>query len=203
MAFKSLCSISWKFLVLYDVCFSACTLSYPMQTTYFDPLYHTPSTVFLQLSFITTFEVLTASLRATDVTDDSAMPPNVEAYLQVGKVFTPEDFTFFAFTSQLSKSTSLNQPCCMKLQIWYKNTNHQQMQTQSFIINCNTLLHVSTLLGHLQGELFVIVTLYSSVRMCCWLCTEWTLCGPGPRVHASKNNAVHSQQHILTQLLQP
>jgi hypothetical protein len=29
----------------------------------------------------------------------------------------------------------------------------------SFIINCNTLLHVSTLLGHLQGELFVIVTL--------------------------------------------
>jgi hypothetical protein len=28
-----------------------------------------------------------------------------------------------------------------------------------FIINCNTLLHVSTLLGHLQGQLFVIVTL--------------------------------------------
>jgi hypothetical protein len=28
--------------------------------------------------------------------------------------------------------------------------------TKSFI-NCNTLLHVSTLLGHLQGELFVIV----------------------------------------------
>jgi hypothetical protein len=32
-----------------------------------------------------------------------------------------------------------------------------------------------------------------------------TLRGPGPgpaprRVHASKNNAVHSQQHILTQL---
>jgi hypothetical protein len=33
------------------------------------------------------------------------------------------------------------------------------MHKESFIINCNTLLHVSTLLGHLQGELFVIVTL--------------------------------------------
>jgi hypothetical protein len=39
-----------------------------------------------------------------------------------------------------------------------KNTNHQQMHKESFIINCNTLLHVSTLVGHLQGELFVIVT---------------------------------------------
>jgi hypothetical protein len=28
------------------------------------------------------------------------------------------------------------------------------MHKESFIINCNTLLHVSTLLGHLQGELF-------------------------------------------------
>jgi hypothetical protein len=28
------------------------------------------------------------------------------------------------------------------------------MHKQSFIINCNTLLHVSTLLGHLQGERF-------------------------------------------------
>jgi hypothetical protein len=33
------------------------------------------------------------------------------------------------------------------------------MHKESFIINCNTVLHVSTLLGHLQGELFVIVTL--------------------------------------------
>jgi hypothetical protein len=39
----------------------------------------------------------------------------------------------------------------------YKNTNHQQMHEESFIINCNTLLHVSTLL--LQGQLFVTVTL--------------------------------------------
>jgi hypothetical protein len=41
----------------------------------------------------------------------------------------------------------------------YKNTNHQQMHKEGFIINRNTLLHVSTLLGHLQGELFVTVTL--------------------------------------------
>jgi hypothetical protein len=33
------------------------------------------------------------------------------------------------------------------------------MHKESFIINCNTLLHVSTPLGHLEGELFVIVTL--------------------------------------------
>jgi hypothetical protein len=33
------------------------------------------------------------------------------------------------------------------------------MHKESFIIYCNTLLHVLTLLGHLQGQLFVIVTL--------------------------------------------
>jgi hypothetical protein len=60
----------------------------------------------------------------------------------------------------------------------YKNDNHQQMHKESFIINCNTLLHVSTLLGHLQGELFVIGTADSS-RL------QYT---------------VHSQQHIVTQL---
>jgi hypothetical protein len=42
---------------------------------------------------------------------------------------------------------------------YYKNTNHEQMHKESFIINGNTLLHVSTLLGHLQGEPFVVVTL--------------------------------------------
>jgi hypothetical protein len=36
----------------------------------------------------------------------------------------------------------------------YKNTDHQPMHKESFIINRNTLLHVSTLLGNLQGELF-------------------------------------------------
>jgi hypothetical protein len=39
--------------------------------------------------------------------------------------------------------------------IWFKNTNHQQMHKESFIINRNTLLHVSTLFGHLQGEFFL------------------------------------------------
>jgi hypothetical protein len=33
------------------------------------------------------------------------------------------------------------------------------MHKESFIINRNTLLYVSTLLGHLQGELSLIVTL--------------------------------------------
>jgi hypothetical protein len=33
------------------------------------------------------------------------------------------------------------------------------MHIESSIINRNTLLHVWTLLGHLQGELFDIVTL--------------------------------------------
>jgi hypothetical protein len=33
------------------------------------------------------------------------------------------------------------------------------MHKESFIIDHNTLLHVSTLLGHLQGELFVTDTL--------------------------------------------
>jgi hypothetical protein len=65
----------------------------------------------------------------------------------------------------------------------HKNTN-QQMHKESFIINRNTLLHVSTLLGHLQGELFCYrstkVALYTWVRMCCWLFTAlfseaWTL----------------------------
>jgi hypothetical protein len=37
-----------------------------------------------------------------------------------------------------------------------ENTNHQQMHKESFIINRNTLLHVSTLLGHIQGELFLL-----------------------------------------------
>jgi hypothetical protein len=33
------------------------------------------------------------------------------------------------------------------------------MNKESFIVNRNTLLHVSNLLGHLQGELYVTVTL--------------------------------------------
>jgi hypothetical protein len=45
----------------------------------------------------------------------------------------------------------------------YKNTNHQQIHKESFIINRNTLLHVSILRNHLQGELTGRVTL-SAVR---------------------------------------
>jgi hypothetical protein len=33
------------------------------------------------------------------------------------------------------------------------------MHKESFILNCNTPLHVSTPVGHLQRELFVVVTL--------------------------------------------
>jgi hypothetical protein len=40
-----------------------------------------------------------------------------------------------------------------------KNPNHQQINKESFVINRNTLLHVSTLLDHLQRELFVAFTL--------------------------------------------
>jgi hypothetical protein len=40
-----------------------------------------------------------------------------------------------------------------------KNTNHQQTHKESSIINRNTLLHVSTLLGNLPGERFVILIL--------------------------------------------
>jgi hypothetical protein len=47
----------------------------------------------------------------------------------------------------------------------YKNTDHQQMHKERFVINRNTLLHVSTLLGRLKGEIFCYpyakVALYS------------------------------------------
>jgi hypothetical protein len=76
------------------------------------------------------------------------------------------------------------------------------MHKESFIINCNTLLHVSTLLGHLQGELFVIVTLrlpfivececaVDCVLRCFWRRELSAVPAPTPhRVHAPKNNAV-------------
>jgi hypothetical protein len=49
--------------------------------------------------------------------------------------------------------------CSMSVHYIIQNTNHQQMHKESFVINCNTLLHISTLLSHLQGQLLVIVTL--------------------------------------------
>jgi hypothetical protein len=57
-------------------------------------------------------------------------------------------------TEPLNYAPTIDRHC-----FYSKNTHHQQMHKESFIINRNTLLHVSTLLGHLQGELFVIVTL--------------------------------------------
>jgi hypothetical protein len=98
--------------------------------------------------------------------------------------------------------------CSMSVHCIIQNTNHQQMHKESFTINRNTLLHVSTLLGHLQGELFlplhegctlylsenVLLTVYwrrelSAVRACT------------ARVQArTAESSVHSQQHILTQL---
>jgi hypothetical protein len=82
--------------------------------------------------------------------------------------------------------------CSMSVHYIIQNTNRQQMHKESFIINRNTLLHVSTLLGHLQGEFSVTATLGLHFIVPHFI---------GPRrVHASKNNAVHSQQHILTQL---
>jgi hypothetical protein len=40
--------------------------------------------------------------------------------------------------------------------LYYTKTLITNKCTKSFIINCNTLLRVSTLLGHLQGELFIL-----------------------------------------------
>jgi hypothetical protein len=98
--------------------------------------------------------------------------------------------------------------------VYVKNTNHQQMHKESFIINCNTLLHVSTLLGHLQGEYFITVTLrlhfivewecaVDFVLRCFWrrevsAVRAWTA-SSGPD-SGEFTPPVHSQQHILTQL---
>jgi hypothetical protein len=88
--------------------------------------------------------------------------------------------------------------------VLYKNTNHQQMHKESFIINCNTVLHVSTLLGHLQGELLVIVTLRLhfivewECAVDCVLCTggvnslQSGPCRPGPdRREIKRPNTTH------------
>jgi hypothetical protein len=69
---------------------------------------------------------------------------------------------FVRFLLHSSYSCSLEHPVdsAQSYQYFvYKNIYHQQMHKESCIINCNTLLHVSTLLGHLQRELSVIVTL--------------------------------------------
>jgi hypothetical protein len=83
------------------------------------------------------------------------------------------------------------------------------MHKESFITNRNTLLDVSTLLGHLQGELFCYrytkVALYSWVRICCWLCTalfleEWTVRGRFTRPVHSTQSTAHSHSIIKCNL---
>jgi hypothetical protein len=49
--------------------------------------------------------------------------------------------------------------CSMSVHYIIQKHQSPKKHKESFIINCNTLLHVSTLLGHLPGELFVTVTL--------------------------------------------
>jgi hypothetical protein len=75
------------------------------------------------------------------------------------------------------------------------------MHKESFIINRNTVLHVSTLLGHLQGEVFVIVTLrlhFIVERECavdCVLCTGGVNC-----LRSQAGTATHSHSTISATL---
>jgi hypothetical protein len=59
--------------------------------------------------------------------------------------------------------------CSMSVHYIIQKTLITNKCTKSFFIYCNTLLHVSILLGHLQGELSVVVTLrlhYTVEREC-------------------------------------
>jgi hypothetical protein len=97
----------------------------------------------------------------------------------------------------------------------YKNTNHQQMHKESFIINRNTLLHASTLLGHLQGELSVTVTLrlhftvewecaVDCVLRCFWRRELSAVrAGPHRRVHASSTQHTVNSTFSLKHKVQP
>jgi hypothetical protein len=64
------------------------------------------------------------------------------------------------------------------------------MHKEFILVNYNSLLHVSTLLGHLQGETF----------SCRYTMLHYGGVNTLKRVHASINGAVHSQQHILAKL---
>jgi hypothetical protein len=81
-----------------------------------------------------------------------------------------------------------------------KNISHLQMHKESLIINRNTLPHVSTLLGHLQRELFVIVILRLHFIVeweCAVNCAleEWNLCGPGPRLRKQRSTQSTAHSH--------
>jgi hypothetical protein len=76
-----------------------------------------------------------------------------------------KDVFILAYFIQRKYRTSFNS----EILLFTKNVNHQQMHKEFFFICCNKLLHVSTLLGHLQGELSVVVTLrlhYTVEREC-------------------------------------
>jgi hypothetical protein len=71
----------------------------------------------------------------------------------------PETSVQYYHSTLHNMPLSINAIVSEETHILYKNTNHQQMHKQSFIINRNTLLHASTLLSHLQGELSFTLTL--------------------------------------------
>jgi hypothetical protein len=50
--------------------------------------------------------------------------------------------------------------CSMSVHYIVQKTLNTNKCTKDFFITCNTLLHVSTLLGHLQGDLSCVVTLW-------------------------------------------
>jgi hypothetical protein len=78
------------------------------------------------------------------------------------------------------------QPVCTKLPYVIQKTLNTNKCTKSFLVNYNTLLHVSTLLGHLQGETFLYryTSLHYTVEREC-------------AVDCTLRRAVYSQQHIL------
>jgi hypothetical protein len=100
--------------------------------------------------------------------------------------------------------------------LYKKNTNHQQMHKESFIINRNTLLHVSTLLGHLQGTFLlslhlgctsqlrenVLLIVYCVVFGGVNSLRSWHRPVPGPhRVHpSSTQSTAHSHSAIKCNL---
>jgi hypothetical protein len=69
--------------------------------------------------------------------------------------------------------SDINLMCSMSVHYIIQKTLITKKCTKSFFIYCNTLLHVLTLLGHLQGELSVVVTLrlhYTVERECAVHC---------------------------------
>jgi hypothetical protein len=85
--------------------------------------------------------------------------------------------------------------CSMSAHYIIQKTLNANKCTKGFLITCNTLLHVSTLLSHLQAELSAVVTLWLHfiVELLIVYCVAFwrrELSVPRPqRVHA-----VHNQQ---------